>query len=196
MSMKRIETRSLILAAIFGLACSPAFSAKVKAVSTRTMFRERISRIEKKVVDLTAPSDLFGSRDFIQVYEEPKKHVKDALELLKSDAGETAKLIAAYSMLKLPVPDYLKFVDAVLELSKAGRVTAKVYRAAAFPMLEWNTTLQENYKDPAVIAFLKKARAAAKSDESREYIDRILSGAAAQDVEDMRDSGTLKPKAP
>lgn len=196
MSVKRIEARSLILAAIFGLTCSPAFSAKVKDVSPQTMFRDRMSRIEKKVVDLTALSDLFGSQDFIQVYEDPKRNVKDALGLLKSDAGETAKLIAAYSMQKLPIPDYLKFVDAVLELWKAGRVTAKVYQAAAFPTLEWNTTLQENYKDPAVIAFLKKARAAAKSDESRTYIDRILSGAAAQDVEDMRDSGTLKPKAP
>lgn len=196
MSMKRIAAHGAVLAAILGLASSPAFSAKVKTASTQTMFRERISRIEKKVADLTAPSDLFGSRDFIQVYEEPKKHVKDALELLKSDAGETAKLIAAYSMQKLPVPDYLKFVDAVLELWKAGRVTAKVYRAAAFPTLEWNTTLQENYKDPSVIAFLKKARTAATSEESKSYIDRILSGAAAQDVEDMRDSGTLKPKAP
>lgn len=196
MSMKRIAAHGAVLAAILGLTCSPAFSAKVKAVSPQTMFRDRMSRIEKKVVDLTAPSDLFGSQDFIQVYEDPKRNVKDALGLLKSDAGETAKLIAAYSMQKLPVPDYLKFVDAVLELWKAGRVTAKVYRAAAFPTLEWNTTLQENYKDPAVIAFLKKARAAAKSDESREYIDRILSGAAAQDVEDMRDSGTLKPRVP
>lgn len=196
MSMKRIEARGVVLAAILGLACSPAFSAKVKAVSPQTMFRDRMGRIEKKVVDLTAPSDLFGSRDFIQVYEEPQKHVKDALELLKSDAGKTAKLIAAYSMQKLPAPDYLKFVDAVLELRKTGRVSAKVYRTAVFPTLEWNTMLQENYADPAVIAFLKKARAAAKSDEDKKYIDRILSGAAAQDVEDMRDSGTLKPKEP
>ena len=70
-----------------------------------------------------------------------------------------------------------------------------MHTAAAFPTLEWNTTLQENYKDPAVAAFLKKARAVVKSDEDKKYIDRILSGAAAQDVEDMRDSQTPAPKA-
>lgn len=197
MSMIWIKTRCVILAGILLLASLPALFAKEKTGSPKTMFRERVIRIEKRVVDLTAPSDLFRSEDFIQVYEKPKDHVKEALELLASpDAGETGKLIAAYSMQKLPRPDYLKFLDATLALWKAGRVSVDVYWTAAFPTLEWNTTLQENYKDPAVAAFLKKARAAAKSEANKKYIDRILSGVAAQDVEDMRDTGTIGPKAP
>ncbi|MBI2386430.1 MAG: hypothetical protein HYV14_10500 [Elusimicrobia bacterium] len=195
--MKRTIACRVVLVAILGLACPPAFSAKVKAVSPQTMFRDRMSRIEKKVVDLTAPSDLFRSPDFLQVYKDPKTYVEDSLEFLKSpDVSDTRKLIAAYSMQRLKTPDYLKFLDGVLGLLKTEKVSPNVFQTAAFPTLEWNTTLQENYKDPAVIAFLKKAKTVVKSDEDRKYIDRILSGAAAQDVEDMRDMEAPRPKAP
>lgn len=172
-----------------------SFCAMLSAADTVSVFEKTILNIDKTVGDMTSFDELFGSKEFIRIYENPKTNYKDAVAFLqKQGASRNQKLIAVHALQRLSRKDYLLFLNSLLDLLETGKITYDIFRMGAFPLMEWNTTLQENYKDPKVKEFLIKAKASMFLKDDKDYIDRILSGEAARDVQEMRDGEQLKSK--
>ncbi len=67
-------------------------------------FEKAIFLIEKKVIDLTAATDLFRINEFIQLYENSDLYIDDAINYLSaSNNSVQQKMIAIYTMQKLPL---------------------------------------------------------------------------------------------
>ncbi|MBI5242251.1 MAG: hypothetical protein HY922_01050 [Elusimicrobia bacterium] len=162
---------------------------------SQSAFEKTIANIEKWVVDLTADAALFGSKEFINIYEHSTTYYGNVIVLLgKPGINDRQKVIAVFAMQRLPRKEYLLFLNVLLDLLEKDKINFFVYEAGPFPGFDWNTTLPENYKDPDIIAYLNKAKASSKlSQERKAYIGKILSGQAAQDVEDWRDMQQINP---
>lgn len=154
-----------------------------------------VRRLDARLGKFVDPGALFEDKEFIRVYESPAAAKAEALSLLaRADVSQGQKRITVYAMQRLPLKDYVDFVEKLLELKQRGKVTRFVYKTGAFPNYDWSTALAENYKDPSVAAFLKKARAEAASDVERTMIDEMLSGKAAAEVRELREDGQLPKK--
>ncbi|MBI4349608.1 MAG: hypothetical protein HY553_22420 [Elusimicrobia bacterium] len=169
----------------------PAEAREKSKVALRPTIETVMEKMGGKLVEV---QDLFGFPEFIRVYEHPERHYNEALDLLKAkDVKDDEKLIATYAMQRLTRKTYLEFLNALLDMRVAGAINDMVYTNGVFPPPEWNTTLQVHYRDPKVMAFLKKAKDANTSYEDSCYIDKILSGDALKDVEAMREREELPP---
>lgn len=176
-------------AALWAAPLSAAPAKNLRAADLAALVRG----IDAAVGDLSPhPGALFGNPEFVRIHAAPMPLAAQALSLLaRADATENQKLVAVYAMQKLPVKEYAAFVEKLLELRAAGKITRRVYRNGAFPSFEWSTALAENYGDPSVAAFLKKARDAASSESEKRMIDSHLSGESAADIKKMREEGLL-----
>ncbi len=163
-------------------------------------YQKMIVNTQKKVVDLTALTDLFQSPEFLAIYTHPELHVDNTIKLLKKkDVTEDQKIIAAYGMRRLSLNAYMGYLNALLPLASTGTITRQVFEEAAFPEVEWSPTFYESYKVPAVNAFLVKAKKLAQSKkwDLVAYIDSALSGELARSVQQAREMGdipTIKKK--
>lgn len=172
---------------------APAPAKKARAAGGLEPLVRRLDASLGKFVD---PGALFEDKEFIRVFETPAPARAEAQSLLaRADVSEGQKRITVYSMQRLPLKDYVTFLEKLLELKQQGKVTRSVYKAGAFPSYDWSTALAENYKDAAVAAFLKKARVEAESADEKAMIDETLSGQAAADVRELREDGQLGKKA-
>lgn len=172
---------------------APAPAKKARAAGALEPLVRRLDASLGKFVD---PGALFEDKEFIRVFESPAPARAEAQSLLaRADVSEGQKRITVYSMQRLPLKDYVAFLEKLLELKQQGKVTRSVYKTGAFPSYDWSTALAENYRDEAVAAFLKKARAEAASEDEKAMIDETLSGQAAADVRELREDGQLREKA-
>lgn len=193
MNMNRVAL--LVLLAAAAAPCIAAPAPGKKAAKAAGDLEPLVRRLDARLGELVDPGALFEDKEFVRVYESPAAAKGEALSLLaRADVSERQKRIVAYAMQKLPLKDYVAFVDRLLELKRQGKATRFVYKTGAFPGYEWSTTLSENYKDPAVAAFLKKARAEAASDAEKTMIDEMISGKAAAEVRELREDGQLPKK--
>ena len=193
MEMIRLACLVLLVAA----AAAPCLAAPSPAKKARAAdgLEPLVRRLDAKIGALIDPGALLEDKEFIRVFESPAPARAEAQSLLaRADVSGNQKFITVYAMQRLPLKDYIQFVEKLLELKLAGKVTPSVYSNGAFPTYEWSTALAENYRDPAVIAFLKKARAAATNDDQKALIDETLSGQAAADVRELREDGQLGVK--
>ncbi len=184
-----------IAAVWFGAqAAAPLLAADLKSEFPKTL-KATASAIVKRIGGtLDVPQDLFRYQEFIRLYEHPERYLNEALECLRAkDVSDEEKVFVTYAMQRLKRKKYLAFLETLLELRTSGVISDDVYTNGVFPHPEWNTTLQVNYRDAKVKAFLKKARAANTSPEDNTYIDCILSGDALKKVEAMREAEQLPP---
>jgi hypothetical protein len=181
--------------ASFG-ALSAGASIAVAGVSAR--FAEAIEGAEAQVVDLTAESDLLGSKDFLTIYNNPESFYSDAIEFI-SDRHRTDQqaTIAILSMQRLPLYRYIDFCEEVFTLRQVGAVSQDVFETTLLPGYDWNTKFAENYADVKVRTLLDRIRSSGllhgKSGDANsvEYIDSILSGEADRHVKEFRAAGQI-----
>jgi|GEM_PF-4465243 len=143
--------------------------------------RHRLQSISKAVVDLTAGTDLLRNKDFLEIYNHPKQSA--VLEALDDRAlNEQEKMIAVLSIQKISLPDYVSFLKQVAELRQQQRISDAIFRVAYFPGHVWSTKLEENYKNPQVIALLESVQASGLlNSNQRVWIANILSGKAERE---------------
>lgn len=148
-----------------------------------------VTRIDKQMKGaLNASQELLDDPEWRKIHAEPKKHQADVLALLKrSDLTETQKLMLTYTMHKLPLADYVKYLEHLLGLRKGGHISDNVFTQGLLPGNFWSTKLQENYNDKRVVALLKKAKPLVEDKEWSSYVDHILSGKAAEEVRQARE---------
>jgi hypothetical protein len=154
------------------------------------IYKETIDTIDKKVVDLTAASDLFGIDEFISIYEASMKYKDEAL-LFISDSINSAqkKQITVYSMQSLPDSLYIDFCSSVVSLYEKGNVADELAETAVFYSINKKYQIIRNYKNPKVISLLENLKAFSKRNEIKERIDNILSGKAWDKLADFLDNG-------
>jgi hypothetical protein len=82
-----------------------------------------LALIETRMVDLTAPGQLFRFETFRVIYEHPKIYEEHAIELMGSpDVTDTQKLIIIYAMQRLPAADYVSFAREGMRLCQERRL--------------------------------------------------------------------------
>ncbi|MEM9687565.1 MAG: hypothetical protein AAF934_11690, partial [Bacteroidota bacterium] len=105
---------------------------------TLMTFNNKILEIEKKVVDLTSPSDLFMVQDFVNIYKHPLPYKKDALKFIsQSGATNQQKTIVVYSMYNLSYQDYLDILRTLHSLFLKEEVKIELLeKAVSYPFSE------------------------------------------------------------
>jgi hypothetical protein len=158
-------------------------------------FIARIARIKTAIGDLTSTGGLRRLEEFREVHAQPQAYRDAAIGALEEPAlGEEEKVIAALSMQRLPLPEFLAFAERALELLEGGRLTETVFQHAVFPTYDWNTALAEEYAAPAVQRFLERVLASPAVNDRRKQIvkDVLLTGTARTSVLEMREAGEIK----
>lgn len=144
-------------------------------------FKQVIDMIEKKVVDLTAATDLLQVKEFIDLLESPNKYIKDAVKLLSDDSSSIQqKMIAAYSMQKLPLTEYIAFLKDVTELY-LNEIFEDDYLLIIIIAADFSSDCPviKNYTNEDVVLTLGKIKNNKRTtDNLKIWIDRILSGKA------------------
>jgi hypothetical protein len=160
--------------------CNPQESINTEEIYhyNQEEFDNRIRLLNAKVVDLTAPSDLFMFPEFIEVFENPQEYKKEALVLLSDSVADSIqKEIVIYSMLNLEYIDYIEVVETLAitfenELNEPGLLYVSIYS----PFITEHPIIS-NYDTDEVIAILAKISRNEKSpDYLRDAIEMILSG--------------------
>lgn len=195
----RLAARTFLSVCAVGamLTVSPCLCARSE--ESTMDFRNRIQRIQEEVIDLTSPSALFDSHLFLEVWQKPEKYVDNVkVFLADSKVTDTKKEIAALSLQSLPLGDFVNFCDYVIRLRTEGKITNKVFYKAIFPGYDWNTKLQENFRNPEVRRLLLRLREIVSGpnkgvhEYDKKYVDEILSGEADFHIKDLRSAGQIR----
>lgn len=158
-------------------------------------FVARIRKMRESVEDLTWTGALFALPAFTEIHSQPQAHVDDALAALAgSGVSEDEKVIIALSMQKLPLVEFVRFSERVLECLEAGRLSDVAFESAVFPTYDWNAALAENFADADVQRLLDRVLASPAVSSVRKEIvrDVILTGDALKDVLELRGAGEIK----
>jgi hypothetical protein len=158
-------------------------------------FEHRILAAEAEVGDLTSSSTLFISEDFCSIHADPLRYIDDALEFMSNVLHtEQQKEIAALSMQRLPLPNFVQFATNLLTLRERDLISSVLFRRAVFPTYDWNTKLAESYDNEPVAAALSTIVASNAVDiGTKVYIqEQILSGKARSYILDLKEAGQLR----
>lgn len=142
-------------------------------------FKNLIDSINVKVVDLTAPSDLFSIDEFIVLYENPSRYKDDALLLISDIVNNTQKKqIAVFALQNLLDSEYIDLCSSVVDLYVKNIVKEELLQTTVFYSLNSKYIIFKNYKNAVVIGLLNKIKAHSQSDDLKRRVDDILSGKA------------------
>ncbi len=161
----------------------------------RLDFAAAITLIDKEVVDLTAESDLFGSKTFILFYENPEIYYDDAMLFIASEKYTAQqKIIAARAMCRLPWKRYVGMVSRLWKLQQSNMIGAQLFESLSFPVYNWNTTIAEHYDDQEVRELLTEIAGSKKVENNlHDYIIQdLLTGKAREHIRELREAGQIK----
>ncbi len=200
--MKKLFIKILVIIFCLGGVTLMQPIAHAENTGNKMSFKLRIQRIQKEVVDLVDPFALIDSELFVEIWKNPRAYQQDVIKLIvDKKITEVQKEIAVLSMNNLPLNDFLKYCEIIIGLRKANKINNDVFLIAIFPGYDWNTKLQENYKEPKVRQLLLKIKGSEllpdKSTKTfdNKYIDEILSGKTLKHIEDLRSAGQI-PQRP
>lgn len=135
---------------------------------------------DKKIVDLTAPSDLFGIKEFLIISKSPKEYLPIAKKLISDETlTEQQKLIIVYGMQELLWQDYLEFLSSATVDFNNKEVEESVIELIISPTHDWSTRIAAKYNDPTLKSLLESIKTLKDSKLNNE-INRILSGQARE----------------
>ena len=143
-------------------------------------FSNTIDSIEKKIVDLTSYNDVFLSKKFVSMYENPERYINNVLIYL-ADSSITwqKRTIALLAMQKKGFVINLNFLYACNYLYRNGLIGEEMIFQILNPIHLKNCDIIKYYKSGQVRDVLLDIRNnRITSDNLRETIDEILSGKA------------------
>jgi hypothetical protein len=156
-------------------------------------YQQKIQAINQRMYDWVATSDLWNNTNFITLYEKPKRYEERAFKFL-GDTNNTdeCKWVVVFSLQKSPLKSYVDYETKLLHLADSGKVSKKLLNRAVFPELAWSTKIQLHFEQPDVKRLLGEiARSDSITKENKEYVQRILSGKAREDIYDLREGRQL-----
>jgi hypothetical protein len=136
--------------------------------------------IERKAVNNVSWDELFGIKEFKDLYEHSPFYIDDAIELLGRDNFTlTSKKISINSMQRLSIEDYTRFCNECKSLYDKGKITEDILEWAINPNFSNRHLIVRNYEDASVIKLLESIKNDPKiSTTFKKSIDNILSGKA------------------
>lgn len=145
---------------------------------TIMIFSHKILAIEKKVVDLTSPSDLFMFQDFIKIYEKPNLYKESALDFISQrETTEQQKTITLYSMHNLDIQNYLDIIRTLYNLFLKDEIKVNLLEMAITYPFSQNHLIISNFDNSDVRQLLNQIRNTEEvSNKFKLSIDNILSG--------------------
>jgi hypothetical protein len=173
----KILNKIVVLLFLFLVGCaSEGKNEKKFYIYEQVTFDERIKRLSIKLVDLTAPSDLFIFPEFIEVFKEPQEYKKEALVLLsKSTRALIQKEIVIYSMMIIGYHDYLEVVETLFESFENEKEEANLLYVAIYSPFGVEHPIVSYYDEHEVIEILTRiSRNERLPDYTKEAIDSIL----------------------
>lgn len=170
---------------IFGLSlvCSCNIQS-VKKMEEKEFIKE-IQAIDSAIVDLTFEGALYKYDFFKEVSTHPQSYQEVSLAALSNpDLTQQQKTIIVLSMQKLPLEDFLRFSASALALLKEDKIPYFVFKKTVFAGYDWNTSLQENYDDPAVSSLISEILQTPQVEDSlkKYFTDYVLTGKAKEQV--------------
>lgn len=161
---------------------SPIQAKEVAAMQDTQKFAAIIINIGNEVKSLSVPDELFASRAFIPVYENPQAFFAPALALMGGgEMNSHQKMIIGYAMQRLPVAQFVALVAATADNVEQHVTDIKVLETTAFAPLNWGKqSFLMYYDDPRVVVILRRLMAMKQlSEKRRAYIrDEVLTGRA------------------
>ena len=194
------------LTILLGVMCVLALALFASARS-EPVFRPNIpaslDSIESRWIDLCGGQrddeigdafNLFTIPLFCRLHEHPDAVAVAASAWLSSPhVNNPEAQILVYATARATLSNHLLLLDKFMDLYKAGKISPTTMDRAIFCGYDYTTTIPDNYKNPAVIAALKRA-AALKGLQKYSYdmINTILSGEAARYAKECRDAKQIQ----
>ncbi|WP_157609294.1 hypothetical protein [Psychroflexus torquis] len=141
-------------------------------------FSKYIDSIESIVVDLTSKKDVFLSKKFIEMYEQPKKYINNVIFYI-ADATNSRqnKMIAMLLMHKKDLQNNIDILYACNYLYKEDKILTDDLIQLIFPIHLENRNIIKYYKNEIVRNVLSDIRDNPKTNEqNQKIITDILSG--------------------
>ena len=140
-------------------------------------FEKRISLIHKNVTDLTDIFALHDVGEFNEVYLNPEKFKDSVIQYLQSREDFENKLIALYSMTKLPLYKYIGILEDCYILYNKSKITEELIFRITFNEFDTKNIIIRRYKDPRLRKFLKRLlQSNSLSNKFKKSIRETLSG--------------------
>ncbi len=141
-------------------------------------YENAIDTINKKVIELTAVSDLLGNDNFLSVITYSDEYLAEALRYLANPSkGEQSKIIAIYSMQNLNYKNYLSFFDSCTKMYKEGKITENAILHVIIPGTDWNNKIINSFYKPRVRKTLKELKLInGNSEDLIGVVDQALAG--------------------
>ncbi|WAC21844.1 hypothetical protein OVA24_10660 [Luteolibacter sp. SL250] len=151
---------------------------------------QQIMEIDREIEDLSVPGDLFSSKTFIALYENPGGIIEDARTLLRHLVlTPKQKQILAYSLQKLPAEEYRNLVSHVIDGVIEDETDLKTLEVLTFPSFDWGGGLVKTSDTPETIELVKRLLELEKFPPGRKtYIQtRVLNGTAKKELIDYQE---------
>lgn len=122
--------------------------------------------------------DLLEDSRVQAIYCDAPNNLDAALDAIRSDRlNSTEKSALIKAMQGLPLPELLRFIDAIFAHVSRAPDDAYMLEVALFPGNLWSIALEVNYENVQLRAALAKLhRSPVTTDDVRDGIDRILDG--------------------
>jgi hypothetical protein len=152
-----------------------------------------VKEIVQKVGDLTAYPDVWRSNKFHYLFKNINLYIKDSLEVLSSkNFTDVEKHVVILAVQGLNLDNRISFAEKLINLLEKGKISHRIFRKTLFIEYGWNTLFQEQFQQEKVRKILIRIRNSKFVEtELKQYMDRILSGKAFQDIKNMRADGML-----
>jgi hypothetical protein len=143
-----------------------------------TSFSHTIDSIEKIIVDLTSHSDVFMSKEFINLYENPTVYINNVLIYIADQTKTKQKReIALLAMQRKGIAINLNFLYASNYLYRKGLIDDSMIFQILFPIDLKNRDIIKYYEAEQIRAVLLDISQNAKSPENlKQTVNDILSG--------------------
>ena len=140
-------------------------------------FEKRIKIIHSKVIDLTDIYVLHHEKEFNEIYFSPLKFKDTVLDYLQKSEDFQDKLIAVCSMAKLPLTQYVDFINSCFVIYKKGAINEDLFERCVFNEFDTKNTITKEYKNPKVQHLLKEIQKSRHlSNQFKASLSETLSG--------------------
>lgn len=182
----------LMLALCFGNA---ALALEGSAVDEKKLRNLLVQAGEQSPNFREIQSTVISSKAFSEVWNGADRYAPLSLSLFSDQHfPNEQKRILALGIQNAGFRKMLGIWKSSFELWEKGKITSDLLDTILFPGYDWSVKLQENYQNKDARVLLEKVRSSnlyQGNPNRSKYVEDVISGRAARDVEQLRKDGQL-----
>lgn len=150
-------------------------------------FDTTILLIEKKAINNVSWDELFGIKEFVNLFEHSSFYIDSAIQFLEREEYTPAqKKISINSMQRVKLEEYVRLCEECKALYDAGKISENILEWAISPNFSNRHVIVRNYDKAVVIKLLNGIKSDSKiSNEFKERIEKILSGKSLEGLKEI-----------